>query len=274
MAPWPNCSVYHRVTEYTEIFLVNSMAMQYAIVIPAYNEAATIRGLVEACLQQSDKVIVVDDGSGDNTVEVLSGLKIQLLRNGTNQGKAASLWRGLAHARDHFAVDTVITLDGDGQHRPKDIPGLISAVEQFNDYVIIGARLLNQENAPKARLYANKVADFWVSWAAGQRIRDTQSGFRAYPLGLLDVVQVPHGKGRGFVFESEILIEAVRNGYACKSVPIKSLYISGARASHFRPVADIMRIVLMVAWKLVKKGLYLQGLWRVLIDTDQSVVVN
>lgn len=248
--------------------------MQYAIVIPAYNEAATIRDLVEACLKLSDKVIVVDDGSGDNTAEVLSGLEIQLLRNGTNQGKAASLWRGLTHARDHFAVEAVVTLDGDGQHRPEDIPGLISAAEQFNDYVIIAARLLNQGTAPKARLYANKFADFWVSWAAGQRICDTQSGFRVYPLGLLDAVQVPHGKKRGFVFESEILIEAVRNGYACKSVPIKSLYISGARASHFRPVTDITRIVLMVAWKLLKKGLYLQGLWRVFSDTERSVVVR
>jgi len=248
--------------------------MNYVVVIPAYNESATIKGLVERCLQHIPNVIVVDDGSVDNTREVLTGLDIVLLSNQSNMGKAASLLRGMYYAREHFDVDVIITLDGDGQHRPEDIPMLCLIAEKQPDHIIIAARLLNQHMAPKARLFANKFADFWVSWAAGQRIYDTQSGFRLYPKGLLDKVKVSHDKKHSFVFESELLIEAVRKGYRCISSPIESVYLHGGRPSHFRPVVDITGIVLMVAWKLLAKGLYLQGLKHVFTDKKESVCCN
>ncbi|WP_455199416.1 glycosyltransferase family 2 protein [Kaarinaea lacus] len=234
--------------------------MKFAIVIPAYNEAATIRSLAVACRKQFDNVIIVDDGSSDDTSGQLKGLDICLLKNEHNVGKAASLWRGFNAARDQLNVDAIITMDGDGQHKPDDINNLCRVAEQHPNHVVIAARLLNTENAPRARLFANRFADFWVSWAAGQRIVDSQSGFRIYPCGLLDAVKVSYDKKRGFVFESEILIEAVRAGFPCISSPIESIYHSGARASHFRPVVDISRIVLMVAWKLIKWGMYPKGL--------------
>ena len=234
-----------------------------AVVIPAYNESATIREVAERCLQQCELVIVVDDGSSDDTSKQLNSLPVQLLRNEQNLGKAATLWKGLQHALKQ-GVEQIITLDGEGQHQPEDIPALLTAAEGNPDHLIIAARLKDNERAPRARLIANRIADFWISWAAGQWIHDTQSGFRLYPLKLLSTMQPDVRKERGFVFESEILIDAVRKKFPCYVIPISSSYSADARASHFRPVADITRIVLMVAWRLLSRGFYPQGLWRAL----------
>jgi GT2 family glycosyltransferase len=185
------------------------------------------------------------------------------LQNSVNSGKAAALWRGMQHAIA-LGVDQVITMDGDGQHRPDDIPALLAKAESSPEHLIIAARLRDTHLAPPARLAANRFADFWISWAAGQWIRDTQSGYRLYPVSLLKGIQPNITKQRGFVFESEIIIDALRGHYPCTYVPIASSYSADARASHFRPVADITQIVLMVGWRLLSRGFYPQGLWRVL----------
>lgn len=236
---------------------------RFAVVIPAYNEGGTIQALVKKVLQFTENVYVVDDGSLDDTLKQIEGMPINVLVNESNQGKAASLWRGM-QAAINSGAEAVITLDGDGQHNPDDIPILLSAAQQHPHSLIIAARLLNREHAPKARLFANNFADFWISWAAGQWVSDSQSGYRLYPAGLIQAVDVPRNRHRSFVFESEMAIEAARHGYPCIPVAIKSVYLHGGRSSHFRPVADITRIVLMVAWKILQKGLYPVGLWRAL----------
>ena len=114
------------------------------------------------------------------------------------------------------------------------------------------------------RRFANGFADFWISWAAGLRIQDSQSGLRLYPGELLTRIQVPHDKAHGFVFESEVLIDAVRLGYGCHAIPIRSCYPTQARKSHFRPLSDIGAIVRMVAGKLLAQGMNPAGLYRVL----------
>lgn len=246
-------------------------ANKLAVVIPAYNEAATIRELAARALLQCETVIVVDDGSRDGTAEKLNGMALTLLCNEQNRGKAASLWRGMQQAME-LGCDAIISLDGDGQHDPADIPRLLDAAERLPLHVIIAARLANRENAPRARLFANNFADFWVSWAAGQWVHDSQSGFRLYPVALLRELVSDAQLHHGFVFESEILIEGVRHGYPVISVPISSIYRHGARASHFRPVADITLIVRMIAWKIIKWGFYPVGLWRALRSRDSGVV--
>jgi len=235
--------------------------IRFAVVIPAYNEVATIRDVVLRTLQQCPAVIVVDDGSTDGTSEAVDGLPVQLLRNAHNQGKAAALWRGAEAARA-IGVEAVVTLDADGQHAPEDIPRLVAAAEKHPQHIVIGARLADTGGIPRARFIANRIAAFWVSWACGQRLTDSQSGFRVYPAELFRTLRVPHGRARSFVFESEILIEAARHGHRCVLVPITALYKPGLRASHFRPVLDIVRITRMIAWKLASRGLYLQGLYR------------
>jgi glycosyltransferase involved in cell wall biosynthesis len=237
-----------------------------AVVIPAYNEARTIRDLVERTLRQVRRVIVVDDGSTDDTAQVLHGLPITLLRHATNEGKASSLWDGMQEARSH-AIVGIVTLDGDGQHLPEDIPRLLECFRQSPNTIVIGARLHEKANIPRYRYNANRFANFWIAWAAGYPIVDSQSGFRIYPAGLLDQVKVAHHRASGFVFESEILIEAGRHGITSLPILIPAIYMRQARASHFRPVADTLHIVRMVAWKLLSRGFYLQGLRRSLAKT-------
>ena len=231
----------------------------FAIVIPAYNEEATIYDVVQAALKQCDKVIVVDDGSIDKTIEKLSGLPVTLIKHEVNKGKAASLWDGFMAAID-AGVDAIITIDGDGQHSAEDIPLLLNKAAEYPKDIIIGARLADKSAIPAKRYYANKFANFWIAWAAGYPIADSQSGFRLYPKALFDNLKI--SIKHSFVFESEILIKAAQLGIYSHPVKIPAVYKAGARPSHFRGVHDIILITKMVAKSLYKRGFFLSGLYH------------
>jgi glycosyltransferase involved in cell wall biosynthesis len=253
-------------------------ASKIVVVIPAYNEAATIRELAESALKIVPDVVVVDDGSTDATAGQLAGLPVLVLRNERNLGKAATLWKGFDHALA-CGAQAVVTLDGDGQHRPEDMPRLLHVADRSPQAIIIGARLHDKKNFPPRRYYANQFARFWISWAAGYPIADTQSGFRVYPASLLAKLTRQQVAWNGFVFESEVLIAAGAMGVQSIAVAIPGIYPKAARPSHFRPVADIARIVFMVAGRLLRRGMHPLGLWRSLrlpvnIVIDDAAVVK
>lgn len=221
-------------------------------VIPAYDEAATIRDVAERTLRQVGALVVVDDGSTDGTAQALDGLPLELLRNPGNLGKGASLWRGMQRALA-LGARAVITLDGDGQHRPEDIPALLAAHRERPEAVVIGSRRHLRGEVPRLRYGANRFADFWVGLAAGRRFADSQSGFRVYPARLLREACVEHGPSARFAFESEILIEAGRLGIESVAVPINVSYRGMARASHFANVADVARIARVILRRLLAR---------------------
>lgn len=231
------------------------------IAIPAYNEARTIRALAEAALARSVRVLVVDDGSSDGTAAALDGLPLTLLRHAKNQGKAAALRSAFRHALAHGAT-AVVTIDGDGQHDPRDTPALLAAWRRDPDRVVIGARLHDRAGIPRARYLGNRIACFWISWAAGHPIADTQSGFRVYSRAVMEIALAECARCSGFTFESEVLIAAAQHGHRTEAVQIGAHYPAGARPSHYRAGPDTMKIVAMVARRLLARGLYLPGLWR------------
>jgi glycosyltransferase involved in cell wall biosynthesis len=231
------------------------------IAIPAYNEERTIRAVAEAALAACPRVIVVDDGSSDTTVAALHGLPITVLRHAANRGKAASIRTAFAHALGHDAA-CVVTLDGDGQHDPRDAARLLAVWQRRPECVVIGSRLHDRSRFPPVRYFGNRFACFWISWAAGHPIADSQSGFRVYSRAVMTIATSDQVRCARFAFESEILIESADQGHPTLAVAIPGHYPSGARPSHFRSVVDTAKIVVMVAGRLLKKGMHPLGLWR------------
>jgi glycosyltransferase involved in cell wall biosynthesis len=234
------------------------------IVIPAFNEAATIGKIVRQCRAavESPCVIVVDDGSYDGTAAIATQNGARVLRLCRNQGKGAALMEGMRAAIADGAA-AVVTLDGDGQHQPQDLQRLLACSSAWPGHIVIGSRRASGNAAPQVRRIANRIADFWVSWAARHPIEDSQSGFRVYPARAMHLIAERLSPAHGFAFESELLIEAGRIGIRTVAVDIPAIYGSLLRRrSHFRPVADITKIVLMVGGKLLARKMDPIGLWR------------
>ena len=241
------------------------------IVIPAYNEARTIRGLAQAALALCVRVLVVDDGSSDDTAEQLRDLPLTLLRHPVNLGKAAALRTAFAHALTLGAM-CAVTIDGDGQHDPRDATKLLAVWRRQSDRLVIGSRLHDRARIPRARYFGNRTACFWISWAAGHPIADTQSGFRVYPRAVMEIALAECASCSGFTFESEIIIAAAQRGHRTLALAIGACYPTDARPSHYRAGPDTMKIIAMVATHLLSRGLYLHGLWRSLQRPPETVL--
>jgi len=227
-----------------------------AVLVPALNEALRIREVVTGALAQCDHVIVVDDGSTDDTCARIADLPVILLRHERRMGKGASLRDGFAEALARgFAA--VLTMDGDGQHSADDIPRLLAAGNRHPHAIIIGARLRKRAAQPMYRRLANEFGDWGIAWGCGFRIADTQSGQRLYPAAVAALGDVP---GEDFVFEAQILISAARRlGAGVVSIPVESRYAQHDsdlqfRASHFRPLRDLWRITSHVVAQVLAHG--------------------
>jgi hypothetical protein len=221
--------------------------MRAIVVVPAFNESATV-GAVVAAATMHVPVIVVDDGSHDTTGPVAAAAGAEVLRHSRRLGKAQALRTGIAAARARGAT-FVATLDGDGQHDAARLPALLAAAAPR--IIVIGSRLLEGGTLPPDRLNAMRVAGFFVNWCSGLRVLDTQSGFRVYPVALFDDVRTWRA---GFVFETEVLLAAAARGWAVREIPVPVLPRAGER-SRFRPVNDGTRIgTYLVAQSLGRWG--------------------
>lgn len=229
-----------------------SGSLRAAVLIPCLNEERAIRAIVQGALSHCEHVIVVDDGSSDGTVAALQGLPIQLIRHERPGGKGNALRAGFRRALE-LPVDGVLTMDGDGQHFYGDIPRLLRVAQQLPGHIVVGARLIGRECQPKLRRLANEIADWGIAWAVGQRLIDSQSGQRWYPL---DVVRLAVDVApQGFVFEADILIEAARQlRTRVAAVPIEVRYAGEFRRSHFKPLGDFCRITSHVFGRVVEAG--------------------
>lgn len=215
--------------------------MKTLVIVPAHNEGATIKDLVTRIKKHNLPVLVVDDGSTDNTSQEIKDLQITVITNQRNSGKGSTLIKGFTYAIEN-GFDAVITMDGDGQHLPEDIPVFLAAAQKSSHGIIIGNRMTDTAAMPTVRLMTNVFMSWTISKLAGQRIQDTQCGFRLIRREVLQ--QIPLSM-RKFELESEMLLEAGRAGISIKSVTIKTIYASDK--SHIRPIRDTFRFFKFIA---------------------------
>ncbi|MGH8146053.1 MAG: glycosyltransferase family 2 protein [Rhodanobacteraceae bacterium] len=221
------------------------------VVIPCLNEAHAIEDLLRGVLAHCVDVIVIDDGSSDGTAEIVARMPVTVIRHPERRGKGEALRAGFRAALQRGASG-VLTMDGDGQHDPADIPRILAAAQHHPGSLVIGARMLERERQPNARRRANDFADWGISWGCGRPIADTQSGQRWYPRTAARLVDIP---AQDFVFEAAILIAVSRDlGMPIVSIPIACRYDSDARHSHFRSVRDTLRITWYTFWRIVHYG--------------------
>jgi glycosyltransferase involved in cell wall biosynthesis len=235
----------------------------FAIVIPVYNHGATLRLVVEKALKFATNVIVVDDGSIDPVDTSLSGLDVRLLRHKTNKGKGAAILTGAAEA-GKMGMTHIITLDADGQHDPNEISIFISAIRENPSAIIIGKRRFD-EAAPTLSRFGRAFSNFWFHLQTGHAIGDIQSGFRAYPLPVLQRLKL---RERHYSFEIEAPVKASWAGVPVRDVDISVYYPPrDKRVSHFRLFRDNLRLTILNT-RLTTRAMV--GLPHAKIDDDPA----
>lgn len=241
-------------------------ALNGCVIIPTYNNAKTLAGVIAGVKEYAGDIIVVNDGSTDSTPEILNSFTdIRICSYMLNKGKGYALKKGFQIASS-MGFDYAITIDSDGQHFPSDIPLFIEKVMENPGSLIIGSRSFDQENMPGKNSFANKFSNFWYWVETGQKLNDTQSGFRMYPL--TEVSQLKFFT-RKYDFELEALVRLAWNEVPVIPVSIDVYYPpEGERVSHFKPFRDFTRIsilntiLVLVAFFWVKPFSFLKKLNR------------
>ncbi len=225
---------------------MSSPEIRAAALIPTFNNERTLADVVERTLREMPDVLVVDDGSGARTAEVLErfGGRIRRLRHERNFGKGRALRTGFAHLAE-AGFTHAIALDSDGQHYPEDLPAFRDAIAREPDAVFVGERDMTGSGAPRKSRFGLWFSNRSLRLLAGASLRDSQCGFRAYPLAGVIGLGL---RGDRYDLELEVLIKATRKGLAIRPVPIRVTYApEGGRISHFRPVRDFLQIAGQVA---------------------------
>lgn len=214
------------------------MALTVAALVPAYQAAAhlgeVLLGL--AALPAPPHVLVVDDGSRDATAEVARHFGADVHAFAGNRGKGHALLAGFRRLLD---FDAVVTLDADGQHPPERVPAFVAAAEAGAD-LVLGRRAISAD-MPPLRRFANRFSSGWCSLLAGQRISDSQCGFRLYRRAVLECTPV---RASRYEVETEMAVRASRLGFRVTEVEIPTVY--GDETSHLSITRDVPRIVGMM----------------------------
>lgn len=213
------------------------------VAIAVYNHARTVGAVVRGALDHASTVLVWDDGSTDGSGEAAARAGATVLAFERNRGKGAAL-RALFEEARRRGFRYVITLDADGQHLPEDLPRLATAIESAPGALIVGERDLARAGAPGASRFGRRFSNFWVWFETGQRVADSQCGFRAYPLP--ECAELPVRRAR-YDFEVEVLLRAAWAGIPLVSTPVEVVYPRD-RVTHFRQLADNARISLLNTW--------------------------
>jgi len=230
---------------------------RFAVVIPVYNHFKTLRSVAIKALALKWPLFVVDDGSSEDIASVLEGLTgLRLLRHEVNRGKGAALLIGFEAAAR--VADFAVTIDADGQHHPEDALALVNAIPKGSRPIVVGRRIrMDQPTTPWTSRSGREFSNFWVRMAGGPVLKDTQSGFRIYPLPeilALDVV------ARRYQFELEVLIRAAWNRIPVIEEPVRVTYPpKDQRISHFHPWRDFLRNTGMFARMITRRVIMREG---------------
>jgi len=222
------------------------------VVIPVYNHAQTLRDIVFRSLEVHDAVMVVDDGSTDGGIDTLAGLDVHIVQHGSNRGKGAAILTA-AKACRQLGMTHIATIDADGQHDPVEIRSFIPKVHSEPFSLIVGKRNLKTRDVPGLTKFGRHFSNFWFRLQTGQALGDTQSGFRVYPLVVLENLRL---REKRFAFEVEILVKAAWAGVKLQEVDINVFYpTADKRISHFRVFGDNLQISLLNT-KLTMRSLF------------------
>ncbi|WP_317195763.1 DUF2062 domain-containing protein [Pinibacter aurantiacus] len=235
------------------------------VLIPTYNNAHTLGQVISDVLEYTDHVIVVDDGSTDDTKSILQSFtQIKVISYSPNKGKGWALRQGLKYATES-GYRYAVTIDSDGQHFAKDLPVFLDKIEAEPDALLIGARNMDQESVPGKSSFGNRFSSFWFRVETGIKGPDTQSGYRLYPLKPLGKM---HFFTRKYEFEIEVLVRAAWKGVKIDWVPVSVYYApKEERVSHFRPFKDFFRIsvlntvLVLITFLYIKPRDFVKGIF-------------
>lgn len=210
------------------------------VLLPTYNNAATLKYVLDDVLQYTSNIIVINDGSIDATSEILADYSsIKLVDYSPNKGKGYALRQGLK-AATAAGFDYAISMDSDGQHYASDLKIFLEEIQKTPGELLVGARNMTVDNVPTKSNFGNRFSNFWFWVNTGIKLPDTQSGYRLYPLAGI-------GKKKYFTrkyeFEIEVLVRAAWSGVFVRAIPVSVYYPPPEeRVSHFRPFKDFSRI--------------------------------
>lgn len=224
------------------------------VLIPCYNEEATVGSVVLQAKRYVDTVVVVDDGSSDNTVEIAKDAGAIVLSHHKNRGKGAALKTGFQYAHEHN-FDYIVTIDGDGQHNPIEIPMVLGNVMNNGHDISIGYRFGISTEMPTWRRVGKRVLDYTTSMGTGGFVTDSQCGFRAFNKRAVALI-APKLRGNAFSIESEQLIIAHEVGLKVINTNVTCKY-QNLKTSTKNPASHGLSVLVYVLWVVAKQRLLL-----------------